>query len=425
MSIFYVTKDVERATGIDLDRYNEFYILTNRSPLADALYFKYPKRVLLNDEKPFNTLELMQYYASSIEEIDPQPRILVFKNSRQIERFCDKQNWQLLNPKAALTEKFEHKISQADWFKSLQLDAELPDAVTAPLETLKFDDLALRFGNPFMLQFNLGHTGEGTRVITSPYDLEQEKQKTPKREVKIMRQLKGQTYTINACVCPNKIHVGHIALQLTGLPELTDNPWATVGNDWLAAKSLYSQQSQAAGQPNEYIPSAGQSQVSKNLGSRIEHLAKQLGRAMRLERWLGLFGIDVLIEEQSRQLYLLEVNARQQAGATFETQVAHTQGAAGPLDWHVHCLSNIPQAYPIRKYDINSSQVFLRISSGLVYDKFGSLTQIGEYNSDNQLIVEKPIFDLTQENKNRFIIPQATGSELIRIQTNKSADFIE
>lgn len=428
MSIIYITKDAERTAGIDLNSYRETYVLTNRSPLADALYQQYPDRILLNDGKPLSTLELCKQYAQTISRIDQHARILVFKTSKQIERVCQQHNWQLLNPSAELTEKFERKISQADWFTNMSLDVAFPETVIAPLETLRHDDLVARFGNPYILQFNLGHTGEGTKVITSPYDIEQEIIKSPQREVKISKFLHGHTYTINACVCPNDIHVGQIALQLTNEKAWSDNPFATVGNDWNAAKVLYpNNKTQITHSSDDFIPEISPAQNKKNnsLAEQIIAVTQSLGRAMRLERWQGLFGVDFLIEENTQKLYLLEVNARQQSGASFETQLAHLQGAAGPLDWHLHCLSHVPTAYPNKFHDIQGSQVFLRKNNGPAYERLKNINTIGGYSSTMEQTTDGPLFDLPEESKDVFIIPYAATDELYRVQSYQEYDQVK
>jgi hypothetical protein len=444
MSIFYVTKDIERATGIDLERYPEVYILANKSPLADLMHQKFPDRVLLNTEKNFNTQDLLKHYAVYIEKIDPQPKILVFKNSRQIERFCSERNWQLLNPAAELSEKFERKISQHEWFKTFDSDIEIPDTVIDKLEKLKYQGLVERFGQPFILQYNIGHTGESTKHITSPYDLEQEIQKTPKRLVKVVKHLKGEIYTINACVGPNNIYLGQISLQLTGLPDLTDNTFATVGNDWAKARKIYNlkniDNSLADNEyiinknsfRDEYIPAAQEAIKPKSLAEQIKNLTRKIAQRMRDERWLGLFGVDVLVQEQTHKHFLIEINARQPASSTFETQLTHLQNAAGPLDWQLHCLANVPLAYPERQVELKATQVFLRKTTGPVYDKYkniieaqprtelGSGTGVGEYDQNLKLAVEKPIFDLPADSDSIFIAAKNTEKEMVRIQTNKN-----
>jgi len=349
MSIFYITRDIERATGIDLERYPEINILANRSPLADLMYQKFPDKIILNEEGQLDTQDLLKHYAVHIEKKSPEPQILVFKNTQQIERFCEARNWKLLNGAAGLSEKFERKISQHEWLKTFDSPIEIPDTVIDRLENLKYQDLVERFGQPFIMQYNIGHTGEGTKHITSPYDLEQEIQKTPKRLVKVAKYLKGDVYTINACVCPNNIYLGQISLQLTGLPDLTDNAFATVGNDWGRAREIYGANSNAAAKDDEYIPAVASPSQPKDLAGQIEALTRKLAQSMRDERWLGLFGVDVLVQEQTHKHYLIEINARQPASCTFETQLTHLQNAAGPLDWQLHCLAGLPLAYPERQ----------------------------------------------------------------------------
>src|SRR3989344_8820005 len=109
--MWYVTKDSERAAGINFKKYPELRIVSNRAPLADMLQKMYPRKVFLSKENK-GTLELLEAYAKHIEKLDRTPEILVFKNSSQIERLAKEKKWKLLNPDAELIEKFEHKLNQ-------------------------------------------------------------------------------------------------------------------------------------------------------------------------------------------------------------------------------------------------------------------------------------------------------------------------
>lgn len=50
-------------------------------------------------------------------------------------------------------------------------------------------------------------------------------------------------------------------------------------------------------------------------------MAKAVGEKLAQEGWRGLFGIDVMLENKTGKLYLIEINARQPASTSFESQL--------------------------------------------------------------------------------------------------------
>src|SRR5665213_2049491 len=100
--IVYVTRDKERALGMEEDE--NYAIISNQkdAPLLDTYE-------LLQTEKVEETMRERKGAA-----------ILVFQNTARIERLCAEKKWPLLNPFADLSKKIEEKISQYEWLGDLQ-----------------------------------------------------------------------------------------------------------------------------------------------------------------------------------------------------------------------------------------------------------------------------------------------------------------
>lgn len=397
--IWYVTKDCERVAGIDFKKYPELWVVSNHAPLADMLQKIYPERIILS-EKNEGTPELLEKYFEEIKKLDKDPEIIVFKNSSQIERFIKERGWKLLNPSAKLIEKFEHKLNQYKWLKQIK-GINVPMTEIAELKKFDFEEIKKNIGTPFVLQYNLGHTGSGTKIVGNMETLEEEKAKYPDREARAVQLIKGDSLTLNACVLENEVSVGSISLQLTGISGLTDVKLATVGNDWA------------------YITN----NIKKNERENIVEVAIKIGRAMQKAGWKGLFGLDVIIETDTRDVYVIEINARQAASASFETRLRNIMKETGPLDWHLAALQGKKMMVENEK-TLNASQVFLRKQNGAFAERFQNVARVGEYNESLDLIKEKALFDLQNET-NLFIIPQnKTGykpnEEILRIQMKGS-----
>lgn len=310
--IFYVTKDPERATGIEDILGNYHIICPYKSQLAEQLKKTGVPFFVIEEECPEKLEKAMKEGTYGIIQLEcvkeyinkeskgEIPRILILKNSNLIETQCKEQGWELWAPKAKIATLYENKISQ---YRKLKNFVPFPKTIIENLENAEQAIKNEKF--PLVMQFNAGHSGEGTIILKDLSQLERYKQRFPKREVRIASFVEGKTYTLNALATKSgNIYTGSISLQLTGLPEATNNPSSTVGNDFQKPKEDLSEEKTAA----------------------IASIAQIVGMAMRKEGYLGLFGIDVILEEKTGAVHLIEVNTHQPASISFEARLHRTIG---------------------------------------------------------------------------------------------------
>ncbi len=254
-----------------------------------------------------STRELVREFANPNNS-----NILVFKPNPQVEEVCRTRGWRLLNPSSQLAQEVENKVSQTRWLG--ELSTLLPDYWTGELADC-------RVSRPFVLQFNISHSGEGTFLIEKESDLAELLQKFPRRLIRASRFVTGTTYNNNNVVTEEGVLIGNISMQRTGEPGLTSNRFATVGNDWDAAQSLSAQE--LAG---------------------YKKIAQAVGEKMKAAGWKGLFGIDCILEYGSGKWYLIEINARQPAGACYESELQRASGKSGltVFEAHLAALLDIP-----------------------------------------------------------------------------------
>ncbi len=332
--IFYVCRDLERATAGLSCNIPDFFIITNQSPLSQKYNKIYSNIKTIKSKKILDTHELLAL--PEIKKIITRKDfIVVFKNTNLIENICRKNNWKLLNPQASLAAQVEEKISQVKFLGPLK--KYLPNAKIILGKNLKWQ------GKKFILQYNRAHTGAGTFLITSAKQLDQIKKDFPNREIRISDFIEGPFFTNNNCVWDSKIMLGNINFQITGLPPFTDNPFVTVGNDWAMPHKILTKE-----QFNQYIKIAGE--VGKRLG--------QSG-------WKGLYGIDTVLENKTGKIYLIEINARQPASTTYESQLQQTIGINHNdltiFEAHVGALLKIKNKYPLIKI-IDGAQIIQRVT---------------------------------------------------------------
>jgi len=324
--IIYITRDIERALGLDLDTPG-YFIISNSTPFAKSVAEGHNNVLLIESDKQLDTWELLEHLSSrsaqggegslSKTQKDAQKRdssvasllrnghVVVFKPTTQIEKICQENNWKLLNPSAELSNKIEEKISGLEWLGDLQkyLPKNKVD-LCKNISIIPFKRFwPFQHFKPFILQFNRAHTGEGTILIESESQLEEIKQKFPDRPVRITEYISGPMFTSNNVVTKNKILVGNISYQITGLKPFTDNPFTTIGNDWSFA--------------NKYL---NEEQIKQ-----YNNIVNDIGEKLRQDGWKGLFGVDIVVDETSGKLYLIEINARQPASTTYESQLQWIQ----------------------------------------------------------------------------------------------------
>lgn len=304
MAIFYITKDPERATGVE-DLLENYHVICPHPSTTTEVLKKNGVSVLVLDQDieggTYGILRLPTVQNYIKEHASPTAgqaaNILLLKTSTLIERVCSEQKWNLWAPKANVAKKYEDKVSQ---YNALAGIVPFPSSQITTIRDIQMDTY------PYILQFNTGHSGEGTHVIENAKQLERLQEKFPDRDVRVSHYIHGKTYTLNALVTKSgDIYTGSISLQLTGLPEATNNPAATVGNDFGAAREL----------PQDQVDA-------------IRDITKNTGHAMARDGYVGLFGIDVIVAEAG--VFFVEVNTHQPASISFEA-VLHRSINTTPL----------------------------------------------------------------------------------------------
>lgn len=388
MPIFYITRDIERALGTNLNIPN-YYIISNYSQYGKSLAKKYKNIVLIKEKRILDTWELMNSLKVKqyIKNTTQKPNILVFKNTSQIEKICQKNNWNLLNPPSKLTNEIEQKISQVKWAGSLK--KYFPNYEIKKCKDTKWN------GEKIIIQFNQSHTGSGTILIKNKKQLDEIKQKFPERLIRTAKYIKGPLFTNNNIIWNKKIIIGNISYQITGLKPFTDVKFATIGNDWALPHKI----------------------LSKKQLNQFYKIAQDVGEKMKKSAWQGAFGIDVVMDEKTKKMYLVEINARQSASVSFESELQN----------------NIIKLQKIQNYEMTIFQAHLASLLGIKYnkEKLIKITNGAQIiyrvnnnkpnnklirNSKQQLINNKKILE---KNELKIILYNNTkpNSDLLRIQS--------
>lgn len=335
-NIVYIARDIERALGKTPE--GNYHIITNRTPFAEEIKLKYPMHVLLVDSPTIlDTYELL--LNPEVQDIITtfKAQILVFKNTIHIEELCKEKGWTLLNPSAELSEKIENKISQVKWLG--ELSSLLPPHKVQFVNDIKWDK------NAFILQWAHGHTGGGTILVSNENELIELKNKFPNREARVTEFIKGPMFTVNIVVTDTIILLGNISYQITGILPFTENALSTIGNDWSVTHTI----------------------LNETHIIKFNELAEKVAQKMQSSGWRGLFGIDVIYDEERDNLHLIEINARQPASTTYESKLqdeVNMHGVPGinTFEAHLSTLLKIPVKTSLIPIN-DGAQILQRVTS--------------------------------------------------------------
>jgi ATP-grasp domain len=329
--IIYVARDIERALGMEPGE--SYQIVANKTAYAVTIQKKYPDFVHLVDSdkkdgalggESLDTWEILEYMEKNKATLSifnfqgSNISILVFKNTPKVEEICAKNNWTLLNPTSALAEKIENKMTQVECLGALG-EKYLPPHSLKLAKDIKWEK------KPLVIQWAHSHTGLGTMVINSADELRTIQEKFPERMARASAFVNGPSFTMNIVVGAPHISLGNISYQITGIPPFTENPFTTIGNDWSLTHSLLNEKEIAF----------------------IETMAGEIATKLLADGWKGLFGIDIMRDDELDTICLIEINARQPASTTYESQLQAKNrelGVAGHTIFETHLKALCPES---------------------------------------------------------------------------------
>jgi len=359
-NLVYVTRDLERALGIPVNT-KGYYIISNYSPFVKRVTGTRKNVLLIKEKKILDTRELLVHpkvvkYINKLNKPKNNLGLVVFKNTIAIEKTCQTNGWRLVNPPAALAGTVEEKISQAKWLG--ELAKYLPPHKIILGKDLKWS------GTPFVVQFNRAHTGNGTLLITSSTDVIALSRQLPARELRVTEYITGTMITNNNVVAGKRILSSTPYLQITGLSPYTTRQFATIGNDWTITRRILS-----AREKREY-----------------EEMVLRIGEQLRQAGWVGLYGVDAIRETKTGKIYLIEINARQPAGAVYESALQQREqkaGATGLTTIEAHYLALLGVILPGGKITrvTNGAQVVQKVPAKYANTNTNTKPAIWKHNT--------------------------------------------
>ncbi|KXK27478.1 MAG: biotin carboxylase-like protein [candidate division WS6 bacterium OLB20] len=370
--LLYVSRDPERGLGLELTLDNIHNIHVTDSyyrEYFDKLGVEYFCFAEHSDPGSLTAETAARVFASSefTEYLNTKnitdAWVQTFKVSGRFEKAVTAKGFTLLNTSGELNRSFEEKLSQTHHFAAAGTDT--PRMAVIMLSEHDYATLAAGFGSAFVIQFNRGHSGNATYFIDSSAAYDSLKQQFPSRSARISAFAEGLPYTLNACVTDAGTFCAGLSYQITGVEGLTDDPGATIGNDFSYRSGITDA-------------------VKESILANIE----RLGAYMHSKGYRGLFGIDMIVGDR---VNIIEINARQPASVSFHTRLQLMHGQVPLSMLHLAAFTGIDHGLSVSDYNraglepLNYAQMMLRADESFTA---GSDIAMGIYRllSDNSAI---------------------------------------
>lgn len=258
-----------------------------------------------------------------------RPKIVAVFFNEETERICEELDYELILPSHALRERLDSKI----------VTTQIADSVGVPsvpnvLTTVKdWDELVkitkkAGLGNDLVIQTAYGDSGKTTYFVTSEAEFAAIADDVAGVEIKVMKRINHRPIAIEAVLTRHGTVVGPCMTEITGHHELTPYRGGWAGN--------------------EMFPTV----LDDESRHTAIQLVRTLGDRLAKEGYRGFFEVDVLLDTDTGEVFLGELNPRV-SGASAITNVTAGAYADVPL-FAFHLLEYSGIDFEIDIDEINS-----------------------------------------------------------------------
>ncbi len=258
-----------------------------------------------------------------------RPRIAMVFFDEETEEICRERGYDLILPSDELRRRLDSKIETTRLGNEAGAPS-VPNVIGTADSYAELNELAesAQLGTDLVVQTPYGDSGKTTFFITTEADWDAHSEDIVGQQLKVMKRINNKAVAVEACITRHGTIVGPFMTDLTGYPELTPYKGGWCGNDLF---------------PNALSDT--------HRAAAIENVRK-LGDRLAQEGYLGFLEIDVLIDTDTDEVYLGELNPRI-SGVSAMTNVTAGAYADVPL-FLFHLLEYMDVDYTISVDEINT-----------------------------------------------------------------------
>lgn len=271
-----------------------------------------------------------------LEDVEEELIFFCYKNSTNLDEAAHDYGLKTIMPEYGLYKEFQHKGNLESYGVKEGLGL-LPFFETNLSET-EYSQCQAKFGDKFVVQFSFSKSGWNTRgsrdtyIIKNEADFLKVKNESHDRNdlAKISKFVEGNAICMNVVVLSTGIVTSDCYLQVTGDPTLYDSDVILSGANF--AESY------------DYI--------TPEIQKQAEAIARSIGEALKLKNYRGHFGIDFIVEKETREVYVLEINPRFTGSTWFHTFLANKKDKLPLIALHFAThLDCLPESFLVEEYE--------------------------------------------------------------------------
>jgi D-alanine-D-alanine ligase-like ATP-grasp enzyme len=312
-----------------------------------------------------------------------RPKIAMVFFDAETERICDELGYDLILPTAELREHLDSKLVTTRLGNDVGA-ASVPNVLVTveDYEELIAKTTEAGLGTDLVVQTAYGDSGKTTFFIDEESGWKRHRKDIVGHEVKVMKRINNRPVAVEAVLTRCGTIVGPFMSELTGHSKLTPYRGGWCGN--------------------EMFPGV----LSDELRVKAGDLVRKLGDRLGAEGYRGFFEVDVLVDVDTDEVYLGELNPRI-SGASAITNVTAGAYADIPL-FAFHLLEFLDVDFALDTDEINErwrelaaddqwSHMIIKETSPMV-ELITSAAPTGQYFVDaaGALVYRRPALDWHQ-----------------------------
>ena len=268
------------------------------------------------------------HIAAQVKHPGDRPKIATVFFDEETERICEEAGYDLILPSFDLRNHLDSKITTTRLGDEAGAPS-VPNVLTTVDTYAQLTKAAKKagLGTDLVLQTAYGDSGKTTYFVASREDWNRCAADVAGEELKVMKRINNRAVAVEAVNTRHGTIVGPFMTDLTGYGELTPYRGGWCGNDLYPEALTADQRARAVGH------------------------VRRLGDRLRAEGYKGYFEVDVLVDLDTDEVYLGELNPRI-SGVTSLTNVTAGAYADVPL-FLFHLLEFFDVDYEVDVDEIN------------------------------------------------------------------------
>jgi biotin carboxylase len=245
-------------------------------------------------------------------------QVLFVMFDEETEQMAHEVGLEIALPPLALRQRIDSKVVTTQ----LGNEAGVPSVPNALGRVSSYEGLLKlakkhKLGSRLVVQTPYGDSGRTTFFISSRDEFDAHKEVLLDEELKVMKYINHLPGTVEAAATRHGTIVGPIQTDLTGFDELTPYRGGWCGND--------------------IFPTVFEESTRK----KIKRMARRLGRRLYAEGYKGVFCMDFLIDTDTGDVYLGEINPRISGASPLTQLITSTYGGVPLFLFHLLEFSDV------------------------------------------------------------------------------------